>query len=60
MTLADDKQFQHRQHLSSAIATCELLLHEEPLPTYIGWVKLTNIKRHLEKEVNHVPSPSTK
>lgn len=50
MTLIEDRQYQHRMHLSQAIATCELLINEKPEPKYFGWVLLTNIKRHLEKE----------
>lgn len=53
MKLADDKQFRDRQHLSSAIATCDLALRTGNLPPF-GWKIMVHIKRHLLQEYRYV------
>ena len=49
MTIQTDLQYQHRLHLSQAIATIEIELRLGNLP-YFGWIIMKHAKQHLLRE----------
>ena len=49
MRLSEDKQLNHRKHLSSAIAMVEIVLRVGNCPPF-GWMILAHAKRHMLRE----------